>query len=944
MVKRTTTRRNRLGLMLVAGCAALLLPATARAQSAIAGQVTDGTGLVLPGVTVEAASPALIEGSKTSVSDGQGRYTVDNLRPGTYTVTFSISGFATLVREGIELRSNFTAPISVQMTVGALTESVTVSGASPLVDVQRTVSQQVLTRDQMDVLPTGRNNWSVGMTLPAMSSRTSAGGAVSDVGGIGGGQQAYLTIHGSATGDSRIEIDGMDVNSGLGGGNNSSVYFDDGAFQELAFQTVGGTAESQVSGVVVNMIPKDGGNTFSGAGVATYSNKSLYSSNYSDDLKARGLLSPSEMQELWDYDASVGGPLKDKKLWFFGSFRNWGSDKTIADTFRQPGVTESGKYSYINKLESYMGRVTAQVSQQNKISGFYSWMPRHRPFINTSAGVNSAVNYSLEGTMKAETVRPYVAQMKWTSTVSSHMLFEGGYSVNHYKFYTFNQDFIKPGAIKKSDSILANQWNAGDGDTTFDSELENYVAKFSYVTGSHSFKSGFQFQRGMSGTVTTRNGDLFQQYQNGRPFQVTVSNTPIDNTVSNLDGAVGIFLQDQYTMGRLTVNGGIRYDWLKNSIPEQTSRAGRFVPARTFAGVSVPNWSTWSPRAGLAYDVFGNARTALKFSYGRYVQQEVAGYAARYNPLGTQTDARTWTDLNGDDLAQDNEIGPSRNAAFGLASGSVKVDPNLERAYNDVITVGAQHQLSRIVSISGTFYHRKYSNIRWTNNLLVTSADFAPIGIPDPRGNGETITVFNLAPAKNGQVQNVDQTSENTLGYNGFDISLSSRFGRGGTLIAGMSSGLTRAKTCQVPDPNSQRFCDQTELDIPFDKSFKLSGAYPLPYGITASASIQSLPGLPRSISYVVTRAQIPTLTVSSVTVPLNAPGTAYLPRLNQVDLKFSKSIRYGRTQFRPEIGIFNAANSATYLSQNNTFGAALDRVQSILDGRVIRFGVQVGF
>ena len=948
---RGTTRKERLGLLLIAGCAALLLPTTAVAQSAIAGQVTDSTGGALPGVSIEAASPALIEGSRTAVTDGQGRYTIDNLRPGTYRVVFSISGFTSVVHEGIELTANFTAPINVQMKVGALSESITVSGQSPLVDVQRTASQQVLTREQMDVLPTGRNNWSVGMTLPAITSRTSAGGAVSDVGGIGGGQQAYLTIHGSSIGDSRVEVDGMDVNSGLGSGNNTSVYFDDGAFQELAFQTVGGTAESQVSGVVVNMIPKDGGNLLTGSGVATYSAKSLYSSNYSNDLAAKGLLTPSEMKQLWDYNASVGGPLKEKRLWFFGSVRFWGSDKTIASTFSQPGVNESGQYTYLNKLESYLGRVTAQLNQRNKVSAFYNWMPRHRPYINTSAGINSAVNYSVNGTMKAETMLPFVAQAKWTSTLTSHMLLEGGYSINHYKFYTFNQDFITPGAIKKTDSILSTQWNAGDGDTTFDSELQNYVARFSYATGSHAFKSGFQFQNGMSGTVTTRNGDLYQQYQNGRPFQVTVSNTPIDDTRSNLDGAVGIFLQDQYTFGRLTVNGGIRYDWLRNSIPEQTSRAGRFVPARTFAAVSVPDWKNWSPRVGLALDVFGNARTALKFSYGRYIAQEVAGYAARYNPLGTQNDPRTWTDPNGDDIAQDSEIGPSRNAAFGLAAGSVRPDPSLKRAYNDLVNVGVQHQLFRNVSISGAFYHRNYANLRWTNNLLVSFSDYTPIAIPDPRGNGETITIYNLAPAKNGLVQNVDQTSENTMTYNGFDIAVSSRFRRGGTLIAGMSSGLTRANTCQVADPNGAvpatsglRFCDQSAFDIPYDKNFKVSGAYPLLYGIMASASLQSLPGLPRVITYVVSRTQVPNLTLSSVTVQLNAPGTSYLPRLNQLDLKFSKSITFGRSRLQPELGIFNVANSATYLSQNNAFGTALDRVQSILDGRVVRFGVQVGF
>jgi hypothetical protein len=162
----------------------LLAPATVRAQSAIAGQVTDATGAVLPGVTVEASSPALIEGARTVVTDSQGRYAIEALRPGIYKVTFTLQGFSVLIRDDIELVSNFTAPISAQLKVGAVEESLTVSGQSPLVDVQRTASQQVLTRDVLDALPTGRNNWSVGMTLPAVTSRTAAGGAVSDVGGL----------------------------------------------------------------------------------------------------------------------------------------------------------------------------------------------------------------------------------------------------------------------------------------------------------------------------------------------------------------------------------------------------------------------------------------------------------------------------------------------------------------------------------------------------------------------------------------------------------------------------------------------------------------------------------------------------------------------------------------------------------------------------------------
>src|SRR5918995_894426 len=273
----------------------LLLPAAAHAQSAVAGQVTDTTGAVLPGVTVEAASAALIEGARTAVTDGQGRYTLDNLRPGVYKVTFSLPGFATMVRDEIELVSNFTAPVSVQMRVGAVEETVTVTGQSPLVDVQRTSQAPVMTADMIDALPTGRNSWGVGMTLPGMTSRNLGGSQVSDVGGIGAGQQAYLSIHGSSISDTHYEMDGMNVTSTSGAGNNTSVYFDDGQVQEFTYDTIGGGAESQISGVVVNMVPKEGGNVFKGTGVVNWANSSLYDSNYTDALRERGLLSPSEM-------------------------------------------------------------------------------------------------------------------------------------------------------------------------------------------------------------------------------------------------------------------------------------------------------------------------------------------------------------------------------------------------------------------------------------------------------------------------------------------------------------------------------------------------------------------------------------------------------------------------------------------------------------------------
>jgi hypothetical protein len=641
---------------------------------------------------------------------------------------------------------------------------------------------------------------------------------------------------------------------------------------------------------------------------------------------------------------SVGGPIMRDRLWFFSSYRQWGSDKTIPVTFNQPGVPQEGPYSYINRLYSTLVRLTTQINKQNKISAYYAWMPRTRPYINTSSGLNLAVSYAPSGTMWAPTFSPYVGQVKWTSTFSSRLLAEAGYSINHYSFGTLNQDFIAPDAVTKEDTVLATQWNAGDGDTRFAYVSQVAMAKVSYITGSHSLRAGLQYQTGWFQSSNEFPGDLDQQYANGVPFQVQVFNSPV-NARSDLDAAVGLFLQDAWTIGRLTAHGGIRWDYLKASVPAQSAPAGTFVPARSAAAVELPEWANWSPRVGLAYDLFGNAKTALKFSYGRYVAQEGTTYPTRYNPVGGANELRTWNDANRDDIAQVNEIGPTRNVLFGLPAGRNVPDPNFERAYNTLLNVGVQHQLLPRLSVTGGYYRRMYRNSLFTDNILTTHADYALVTIADPWNVGGTIPIYNLDPAKLGQVSNYDTNSdENRQTYNGFDVSLNARFGQGGTLITGFSSGLARSRTCEVDDPNNLRFCDEGEFDIPFDKNFKLAGSYPLPWGISASAVFQSVPGLPRRITYVVSRAQVPNLTVSSVTVPLTQPGEEYLPRLNQLDVKVLKNIRYRGLRMRPELGIFNLTNTATVQAQNNSFGPNLDRVQAIVDGRVIRLGLQVDF
>src|SRR5437764_5892417 len=257
----------------------MLGPVAASAQtSSIAGTVKDTVGAMLPGVTVEAASPALIEKARVATTDASGQYKIVELRPGTYTVTFALPGCNTVRRDGIELTSDFTAQINIDMKVGALEETVTVTGQSPVVDTQNITTRTVMTRDVLDAIPTGRNIQAVGIMIPGTAISQGGGGALSrDVGGSGSLQQSPLQYRGS--GDAVQTVEGMRLNNLCAQGQYSGVYWNDGSFQEISYVTGADSAEMGQGGIRINMVPKDGGNTFHGVAFGNYTPSSTASDN-----------------------------------------------------------------------------------------------------------------------------------------------------------------------------------------------------------------------------------------------------------------------------------------------------------------------------------------------------------------------------------------------------------------------------------------------------------------------------------------------------------------------------------------------------------------------------------------------------------------------------------------------------------------------------------------
>lgn len=953
--------------------ALLMMPTAVVAQSAIAGTVTDTTGAVLPGVTVEARSPALIEQLRTGVSDNQGQYRIIDLRPGVYTVTFTLTGFSTLVREGIELPANFTAPVSVQMRVGALEETVTVSGQSPVVDLQTTTRQQVISQELIQALPTARTRETFMATIPAV--RTSQ----VDVGGASQMDNGTAVVYGGRGGDQNVTIDGMSVGSMRGDGS-ISAYIDNLPIQEYSVQMNAMGSEIQTSGVQINMVPKAGSNSFTHEFVGLFSHNALLSNNIPAAFLAKGI-KPQKIAEAYDLDGSAGGPVVRNRLWYFFSSRQWAFNTEVFNLYHTGAIQGKPKGTPVvdgNLLRALHGRLTAQLSPKNKLTVMNERGWKNRDYQNIELGTAYA-----EARTRQPSPHTQLAQAKWTSTMTNKFLLETGWSFNHFDqsnlwpkglpVPTVENPFlvIRRVDLRGTPDRAANLPYGAPELTQSGPSLKHwFTSALTYITGTHALKGGFQFQRGFTRTSNSvppspeLGANMMQRYLSGVPNSVVLYNHPRQSRIEMV-ADLSLFVQDTWTRGRLTLNPGLRYDSFHGRVPEATAGAGRWVPARTFPAVdNVPLWHDVTPRLGVAYDLFGNGKTAIKGSLGTYLWKSYTGIAARYDLMLADTDTRDWNDLNRNDIAEPTELGPSTNLSFGLPKVQRRLDPDLQRERTRLYNVSLDHELRPGVGVSFAYNRRRSYDLGWLDNLATAHDDYTLFTVPDPRGNGQTLPGYYLKREKLGILDQIDTTSDsNTRYYNGFDINVRGRLPNGAQFYGGSSTGHLIEKICQVENPNLLRFCDQSQHDIPWPTIIKVSGSYPLWRGIQVAAVYQRLPfqsvasereyvssqGLP--ISYPITRALVPGLTTASIScgsgcigVRLNEPGTEYLPTMNQVDISLSSSFSVGRVRLRPAFDLFNALNDGTVLSQTNVFGPSLGDPRTLLFARVARFGVRIEF
>jgi Carboxypeptidase regulatory-like domain len=878
-----------------------LLPSIAFAQASITGTVKDTSGAVLPGVTVEAASPVLIEKAREAVTDASGRFQIVDLRPGTYTVTFSLAGFNSVKRDGVALSGSSAVNVDTEMRVGSLEETITVTGEAPVVDVTSTTQQRVLSSEVIDALPSARNYFGLARMIPGtLGGGNDVGGSlIQDVG-------QSVTVHGSRNVDQRVTVNGVNTMTLQAGGNIGGQTPDVGSAAEVTVDTSSLSADLATGGVRINFVPKDGGNQFSNSLFFTFSNENLQGDNFSDELRQAGLTTPNRIVNNWDLNESFGGPFKRDKVWFWFSTRFNESENQSA-VFRNRNEYDPTKFLYdpdtsqpgVNKgwQSNNSIRVTWQATPRNKIAGTYKF----------DKWCNCPNNISATQAPEAGRDRrfPRLAQehLEWTSPVTNRLLFEAvglhlyerwgnmHYRVDGGSLEDQSLEAVLPqliGVLEQSNGlnyrILTNYNNTSVPSLT-------YRAAATYVTGSHAFKVGFNNTQGHLDEYLYTLNNLSYRFNNGIPNRITQRAFPY-RAITNLDSDLGLYAQDRWSLNRWTIQAAIRFDYFATSFPDQTIGPSDMTPTRniTFPAQDNISWKDLTYRSGLAYDLFGTGKTAVKVAFNKYLLgQTLNGLGRNPNPVLTlrTTANRPWNDrgglgINGDYIPQcdmlnraaNGECGPIDDTNFGTSVPGEAFDERLISGFNHRQTnwefsAGVQHELIPRVALDVGYFRRAWAHFQVTDNLLVGPEDYtrfdmvAPADPRLPNGGGYTLSGFyDVVPGKFGQVRNLNALSDDYgsqyENWNGVDVTVNSRLANGLTIQGGLSTGKSMEDNCEIvatlPEmnnlaangtlPASWRAAQYCRRESPFLTQFKLYGVYVIPkVEVQISGSFRNTPG-----------------------------------------------------------------------------------------------------
>jgi hypothetical protein len=818
--------------------------AFAQSDAQIAGVARDASGSVLPGVAVVATSPSLIEHSRTVFTDGQGQYRVISLVPGEYKVTFTLSGFDTLVREGIKLTAAFTATLNVEMSVGALEESLTVTGQSPLIDTQTVTQRETIPKELLDSLPSARTFHFYATLVPGVQMAL----ANYDAGGTDGSRFQFMKIHGSRQDQMPLLLNGMRFNTMLntGGGNNTTLTLNTGTIGEITVETSGTSAEAYVSGVVANSVTKEGSNRFSVYAYADGSSPSLQSDNNSQQYINEGVTAVGKIKNLYEVNATFGGPIVKDRFWFLAGIRDSESTKYLPGVYASKDPTSNvycgiaaGCTSLNGQLipdsrdlsrqafsgntydRGYTANLTLQATPKNKFTFFIHANDRY--LIN-----DASVTATPEATFYQTSSPDRIMQGTWTAPLTSRLLLEGG--ISNYKQVLVGGQQNFAGLVGQGSDLIVGKRESSTGTTygpttallSWNNNQYNMRFNVNYVTGTHSFKIGMQDMWGTKDNSINANQSqqwtMFKQV----PSSITELARPLLD-VETLKAALGIYAEDRWALRDVTFNLGVRFEYLNAYVPAQSIPASMFVPAESYPEVlNAPDWKDISPRLGVAWNLWGKGKTVVRANYGRYMGSESTSTATANNPVNTRINSatRSWTDANGNFIPDCNLANAAANGECGTLSAPLGA-PNIVthwssgvlngwgvRPHDDEFLVGVKQELHEGLSLDVQWTRHSFGNFFATQNLAQPPSGFDTFCLTMPTdsrlpNSGQQMCGFTeLKPAFFGLTPNNYVTAANDIGnvvdvYTGVDVNLMARI-HGATISGGVSVGRERYNVCGI--------------------------------------------------------------------------------------------------------------------------------------------------
>ena len=866
-------------------------------------RVSDEQGGAVPGVSVTLTSGALVAGTATGVTDTGGAYRFPSLPPGSYRVTVELQGFQTVQQDNVTVVVGQTIPLDLTMRVATLAETVTVTGASPVVDTTSATVAVNLSEQLLQSTPGGRDIWGlVEYKVPSLLITRP------DVGGASGGLQGVYSARGTPSAQNSQYLNGINVGDPAAIGA-AGYYYDFDAFEDIQVSTGAHDITVPTSGVFLNMVTRSGGDRWAGRSTFTWLGDATQSQNIDEDLLRYGFRpNTNEVDFVSDINVSGGGPLIERKLRMFGSFRDWRVHVNVPAAFSTLVLDKTD-------ITSGLLNMSYQVNQNHRLTGFWSKQYYKKP----NRFLVSPTTLLEEASTSNEDDVFDVYQVLWNGVLTPRFFIDARFGLNKILFPTY-QNGTDQTLLDTATNIRTRNFNA-DTERFRDRYQFNATGQYyldEFLGGRHEFKIGVDHAHSPVEVRTRRVDDLELRYNSatGNAVDVTLFATPFF-TKTAVD-VTALYAQDSYSIKRLTLTGGVRWERLEGYLPEQSSPASRWFPTlnRTFAEQrDLVLWHTAGPRLSAAYDLMGDGRTAVKAAAGRYYYIiSTGGVLDTANPNSNYSERYTWIDRNGDLRFQPGE--QSGTPVISQANpGTISFDPDYRRPYTDEYTGGVDHELIPALRLSAVFTYRREKYPQATSDpanpyasVLSTRADAGPDGRVGT-ADDSTFTFYDRISSASLTHFTNDPRSLQT--YKGLEITATKRMSNRWQMLAGYTFARTRISGVSVStNPNTLIFADGLITGQLGDRphQFKLTGSYVLPwYEIGLAGNFNSQSGI------AVTRQVNTTLSIGgTTTVNVEEPGSHRLDTRTAMDLRIFKVFSFGNRSLETSVDFNNLTNANT--------------------------------